>query len=87
MRRYDLRRVKTLQSSVDIFYLEYGGEEEDDGQEVGDGVGEDVVVRGREKRRDSLGRENCVASCRELVGRARWAARENWIGRNTEQAN
>lgn len=72
---YNLRGVKTLQSSVDVFYLKYGGEEEDDGQEVGDGIGKDVVVRGGQKRRDALGGENCVASCIELVGRVGWVTR------------
>lgn len=84
MRRYDLRGVKTLQSSVEVFYLEYGGKEEDEGQEVGDGIGEDVVVRGGQKRRDALGGENRVASCRELVGRAGRVTRKNWMRRNTE---
>lgn len=57
-----------LQSPVDVFYLKYGGEEEDSGKKVGDGVGEDMVVRRRQQRRDALGGENSVAACRELVG-------------------
>lgn len=58
-----------LQSPVDVFYLKYGGEEEDGGEKVGDRVGEDMVVRRGQQRRDALGGENRVAACRELVGR------------------
>lgn len=53
-----------LQSPVDVFYLKYGGEEEDGSEKVGDGVGEDVVERRGQQRRDSLGGENRVAAYR-----------------------